>query len=95
MPIFRCDLCQKIFYSNVNWKNHADSEHEDEEATYSELRYQCPDCDMVFGHWTDVDNHALREHKHQKAEPIVEVVASGISKDKVVSKANSVDEEED
>ncbi len=65
--MYKCTVCEELFYSTVDCASHVEKVHPEHEPTACiQVQYRCDHCGRVFGHKRDVHNHTLREHGLQK-----------------------------
>ncbi len=61
--MYRCTVCQELFYSLVDCQKHVEAHHAEAQGEVCiPVRYTCGYCGRRFGHRADVQNHALRDH---------------------------------
>ena len=68
--MYKCSSCSTLFYSMVDCEAHLANEHPDQGDSCVQVQFRCPVCGQVFGHKTDVTNHALRDHGKQRVAPL-------------------------
>lgn len=67
--MYKCKICESLFYSTVDAANHIESEHPDNnQDEFVEVVYRCQVCGQPFKHWIDCRNHGHRDHgvQHMK-----------------------------
>jgi len=67
--MYKCQLCNQLFYSTVDGESHLKEAHpEAGNPGLLHVHYRCPRCGRTFEHPTGCQSHAYVDHRIYKAE---------------------------